>query len=477
MAERGRAIRCSAPSTFRSARWSWVTGSFADRGRLRQENLELTARLRLANLQLQRFAALEDENRRLRDMRAKTAGVAEKVLVASILNVDLDPFRHRVLLDKGAVDGVFKGQAVLDGDGIFGQVTKVNAGTAEVILISDPEHAIPVQSNRSGVRTIAVGTGDSEQAVAAVRHGRGRPAARRPAAVDRHGRRVPAGLPGRPGLEGQARRQHVRARSKPGPRPSSTATARCCWLVQGRVVTPADLAPAPRRDERRGRARRQASHSVQRRAHRRSAAAPAPASTAPAPTPQAAEHARPPKSRRRAATSSAPATRAAQAGANEAAEHLRAPVAVLAQHGGRPGAGDRAAAELARSGATGPRAARDDLFRPDESAHRRARLRLAVGAVPRRAARHGARAARARLPRRGLPHAQAPVAHAHVPDRAPGRDRDAAARLVSLHHVLDRRPDRPWLHGLGALAADRSRARCCGRWSSRVGDSLTRRSS
>jgi len=143
--------------------WDWVTGSFADRSRLRQENLELTARLRLANLQLQRFAALEDENRRLRDMRANSSGIAERVLVTSILNVDLDPFRHRVLVDKGARDGVFKGQAVLDAEGIFGQVAQVQAETAEVILISDAEHAIPVQSNRSGLRTIAVGTGDSDQ--------------------------------------------------------------------------------------------------------------------------------------------------------------------------------------------------------------------------------------------------------------------------------------------------------------------------
>ena len=143
--------------------WDWVSGSFADRSRLRRENLELNARLRLANLQLQRFAALEDENRRLRDMRENSAGVAERVLVASILNVDLDPFRHRVLLDKGAADGVFKGQAVLDAEGIFGQVAQVHARTAEVILISDAEHAIPVQSNRSGLRTIAVGTGDSKR--------------------------------------------------------------------------------------------------------------------------------------------------------------------------------------------------------------------------------------------------------------------------------------------------------------------------
>jgi rod shape-determining protein MreC len=143
--------------------WDRLTGSFADRSRLREENLELTTRLRLANLQLQRFAALEDENRRLRGMRENSAGIAERVLVASILNVELDPFRHRVLVDKGADDGVFKGQAVLDAEGIFGQVAQVHTRSAEVILISDAEHAIPVQSNRSGLRSIAVGTGDSDR--------------------------------------------------------------------------------------------------------------------------------------------------------------------------------------------------------------------------------------------------------------------------------------------------------------------------
>jgi rod shape-determining protein MreC len=151
-------VQVAVDAPFRA--WNWLTGSFADRDRLRQENLEVTARLRLANLQLQRFTAIEEENRRLRNMRENSAGVAERALVASILNVDLDPFRHRVLIDKGKADGVFKGQAVLDGEGIFGQVWRVNERTAEVILISDAEHAIPVQSNRSGVRTIAVGTGD-----------------------------------------------------------------------------------------------------------------------------------------------------------------------------------------------------------------------------------------------------------------------------------------------------------------------------
>ena len=79
------------------------------------------------------------------------------------MDVDLDAFRARVLVDKGARDGVFVGQAVLDAGGVFGQVARVEQLTSEVILISDPTHAIPVQINRNGLRTIAVGTGDIDR--------------------------------------------------------------------------------------------------------------------------------------------------------------------------------------------------------------------------------------------------------------------------------------------------------------------------
>jgi rod shape-determining protein MreC len=83
--------------------------------------------------------------------------------VAEIVRVDLDPFRQRVLVNKGSLNGVFRGQAALDANGIFGQVTRVGPLSAEIILISDPEHAIPVQVNRTGARTIALGTGSSGQ--------------------------------------------------------------------------------------------------------------------------------------------------------------------------------------------------------------------------------------------------------------------------------------------------------------------------
>jgi rod shape-determining protein MreC len=79
------------------------------------------------------------------------------------MNVDLDAFRERVLVDKGAGDGVYVGQAVLDSGGVFGQVARVGQLTSEVILVSDAAHAIPVQINRNGLRTVAVGTGDTNR--------------------------------------------------------------------------------------------------------------------------------------------------------------------------------------------------------------------------------------------------------------------------------------------------------------------------
>ena len=69
-------------------------------------------------------------------------------------------FRHRVIINKGTRDGAFKGQPLLDATGIFGQITRAGTFSSEAILITDSEHAIPVQVNRNGLRTIALGTGD-----------------------------------------------------------------------------------------------------------------------------------------------------------------------------------------------------------------------------------------------------------------------------------------------------------------------------
>jgi rod shape-determining protein MreC len=140
--------------------WAWLRESMTTREALRADKARLQEQLRVAQFRLQRYDALEAESRRLRALRENTAGVGARFLVGNVMDIDLDAFRERVLVDKGAHDGVFVGQAVLDAGGVFGQVARVGEMTSEVILISDAAHAIPVQDNRNGLRTIAVGTGD-----------------------------------------------------------------------------------------------------------------------------------------------------------------------------------------------------------------------------------------------------------------------------------------------------------------------------
>jgi len=141
--------------------WTWLTDSFADRSRLRTENEQLGEQLRAARTKMLRFDSLTEENRRLREIREASQGVSERTLIAEIVNVSVQPFRHMVVINKGADDGVFRGQPVLDAFGVVGQVIQLGKSTATLMLITDAEHAVPVQVNRNGIRSIAVGTGEA----------------------------------------------------------------------------------------------------------------------------------------------------------------------------------------------------------------------------------------------------------------------------------------------------------------------------
>jgi len=141
--------------------WDAMRESFATRTRVEAENVKLASDNLVLRLKLLRFESLEQENRRLRAVRESSPRAVQRTLVAEILRVDLDPYRQRVLVNQGARAGVFRGQAAIDANGIFGQVTRAGPVSAEIILITDPEHAIPVQVNRTGARSIALGTGRS----------------------------------------------------------------------------------------------------------------------------------------------------------------------------------------------------------------------------------------------------------------------------------------------------------------------------
>ena len=125
------------------------------------ENRQLRKQLLETAGSVQTQAALWQENQRLRHLLKATQGQAYTFKFAQMIRVDLDPFSHKVWIDRGAGDGVFAGQAVIDGLGIVGQVEGVLRHSSSVRLISDPDHALPVQINRTGLRTVAYGSGET----------------------------------------------------------------------------------------------------------------------------------------------------------------------------------------------------------------------------------------------------------------------------------------------------------------------------
>jgi rod shape-determining protein MreC len=141
--------------------WEKAKTTFAERQALIEENERLKRERLTTEFRLQRLAALEVENARLRELLDSTERVGTRALIAEILAVDLDPYRQRFDLNRGSLDGVFVGQALIDAKGIVGQVVRVGPLTSEAVLITDADHAVPVTVNRNGLRTIAVGTGDS----------------------------------------------------------------------------------------------------------------------------------------------------------------------------------------------------------------------------------------------------------------------------------------------------------------------------
>ena len=138
---------------------AWLGTTFATRDRLLDENRTYRERQALLELRLLRYEALEQENQRLRALTRALGPEAPQAKMAEVLRVDLGPFRQRVIINSGSRHGVFAGQAVVDAAGIVGQVRRVGLLSSEVILLSDPEHAIPVQVNRNGLRTLVAGTG------------------------------------------------------------------------------------------------------------------------------------------------------------------------------------------------------------------------------------------------------------------------------------------------------------------------------
>lgn len=132
----------------------------AARSALQEDNRRLRNALLVADARLTRLRNAAVDNAQLREL----LGVAERtdldVQLAPVLDIDLAPSRQRLVLATGSRQGVHRGQAVIDAGGLLGQVIAVTPSTATVLLLTDPDHAVPVMVARNGVRLIVYGRGD-----------------------------------------------------------------------------------------------------------------------------------------------------------------------------------------------------------------------------------------------------------------------------------------------------------------------------
>lgn len=128
-----------------------------------KENSSLRDEQLVRQTQLLKLDALEKENVRLRALLENSFKLGEQVLIAELLSINTAPYEHILVVNKGTNFGVHPQQPVLDANGVVGQVFRALPLTSEIMLITDPNHAIPVQVNRNGLLTIAVGSGQLNQ--------------------------------------------------------------------------------------------------------------------------------------------------------------------------------------------------------------------------------------------------------------------------------------------------------------------------
>ncbi len=143
--------------------WGWASDSLANRNALLEENRELKSQTLILAERSQVMSSVIAENVRLRELlnAAKRDDIA--YIAGELIGSNYDPYSQQVIINRGRQDGAYIGQPVIDASGVMGQLVSVSPYTSRLLLISDINHAIPVQINRNGLRFIAQGSGRAEE--------------------------------------------------------------------------------------------------------------------------------------------------------------------------------------------------------------------------------------------------------------------------------------------------------------------------
>ena len=140
----------------------WASDSFSSRKTLQEDNSTLRTQNLILTTQLQKLNFIESENIRLRNLLESSKRVGERILIAELLSVDMDPYKQQVVINKGSGSGddIYTGQPFVDAKGVMGKLVHISPLSSTALLITDPGHILPIQVNRNGLRAIAKGTGN-----------------------------------------------------------------------------------------------------------------------------------------------------------------------------------------------------------------------------------------------------------------------------------------------------------------------------
>ncbi|WP_091960766.1 rod shape-determining protein MreC [Marinospirillum celere] len=139
--------------------WGWAVDTLANRNLLLEENRELKSQALVLAERSQTMSAVVAENVRLRELLNAAQRSELDFITGELIGVNYDPFSQQVVINRGRQDGAYIGMPVVDASGVMGQLISVSPYTSRLLLISDTNHALPVQVNRNGLRFVAQGSG------------------------------------------------------------------------------------------------------------------------------------------------------------------------------------------------------------------------------------------------------------------------------------------------------------------------------
>jgi len=145
--------------------FSAISGNINKQEKLDLINQDIKKENIILKSKIQQIYKLESENKRLRALLDSKPKHQNELTLAEIVSINNDVNKHRIMINKGSRGNVYKGDVVSDSKGIVGQIIRDHIFGSEVLLITDPEHAIPIEISRNGLRSIALGVGNYDHIV------------------------------------------------------------------------------------------------------------------------------------------------------------------------------------------------------------------------------------------------------------------------------------------------------------------------